>query len=84
MAKLEKKVMEELYDRESRATHKEAPSTFEINGQKLPDPKLHQTISFIKSGIRIVACIAGLCGYFGIGFFGLLLAEIVGSYEELV
>ena len=82
--KLEKKVMEELYDRESRATHKEAPSTFEINGQKLPDPKLHQTISFIKSGIRIIACIAGFSGFYGIGFFGLLIAELVGIYEELV
>jgi len=80
MAKLEKKVMDELYYRDERENN----SSLEINGQKVPDPKLHQIISFVKSGIRIVSCIAGLCGYFGIGFFGLLLAEIVGIYEELV
>ena len=58
--------------------------TPEPKKQELPDARKHQIISFVKSGIRIVSCIAGLCGYFGIGFFGLLLAEIVGIYEELV
>jgi hypothetical protein len=49
----------------------------------IPDPKLHQQISFIKSGIRIF-------GYFLLPFnllFGagvLILSEIVGIYEELV
>lgn len=49
----------------------------------IPDPKLHQTISFIKSGIRIL-------GYFLlpfnllIGAGVLILSEIVGIYEELV
>jgi hypothetical protein len=49
----------------------------------IPDPKLHQTISFIKSGIRIL-------GYFLLPFnllIGagiLILSEIVGIYEELV
>ena len=48
-----------------------------------PDPKKHQTISFIKSGIRIL-------GYFLlpfnllIGAGVLILSEIVGIYEELV
>ena len=83
---MEKELYEELWDREKREsvkiiTNKEG---LKINGQKLPDPKLHQIISFVKSGIRIVSCIAGLCGYFGIGFFGLLIAEIVGVYEEMV
>jgi hypothetical protein len=50
---------------------------------KIPDPKKHQTISFIKSGIRIL-------GYFLlpfnllIGAGVLILSEIVGIYEELV
>ena len=54
-----------------------------INGQKLPDPKLHQKISFIKSGIRIV-------GYFLLPFSleiaagVLILSEIIGIIEELV
>lgn len=59
-------------------------STFKINGQKVPDPKLHQKISFIKSGIRIGACAFGMFGLYEIGFIGLLLAEIVGIGEELV
>lgn len=52
--------------------------------EKIPDPKKHQTISFIKSGIRIVACLAGIWGFYELGFLGLLGAEIVGIQEELV
>ena len=48
-----------------------------------PDPKAHQTISFVKSAIRIV-------GYIYLPFniwvaAGLLImSEAVGIYEELV
>ena len=56
----------------------------EIDGQKIPDPKLHQTVSFIKSAIRLGACAFGFLGMFEIGFIGLFLAEIVGIGEELV
>ena len=80
MAKLEKKVMEELYNRDER----ENTSSLEINGQKVPDPKLHQTISFIKSAIRLGACAFGFFGLFEIAFIGLFLAELVGIGEELV
>jgi hypothetical protein len=52
--------------------------------KEIPNPKLHQTISFIKSGIRIAACLAGIWGFYEIGFLGLLIAEIVGIKEELV
>jgi hypothetical protein len=52
--------------------------------KEIPNPKLHQTISFIKSGIRILACLAGIWGFYEIGFLGLLMAEIVGIKEELV
>ena len=54
-----------------------------VNIGKTPDPKKHQIISFIKSGIRIL-------GYFLLPFSLLLgagvliLSEIVGIYEELV
>ena len=53
------------------------------NLDKLPDPKKHQIISFVKSGIRII-------GYMLIPFdpfiaMGvLLLSELIGIYEELV
>mgnify|MGYP001169080157 FL=1 len=48
-----------------------------------PDPKLHQTISFVKSGVRII-------GYLAIPFsLGwatalLVLSEVIGIIEELV
>ena len=49
-----------------------------------PDAKLHQRISFIKSGLRIIA---GLCFMYGIiplaGAF-LIIAEVLGIAEELV
>lgn len=51
---------------------------------KHPDPKKHQTISFIKSGLRILACFAGIGGSVALLAAGLLIAEVVGVYEELV
>jgi len=57
---------------------------------KHPDPKKHQLISFVKSGIRIAAsCVAVLLminpsvAVFILAL-GYGLAEIVGVYEELV
>ena len=50
---------------------------------KQPDPKLHQLISFIKSGIRII-------GYFAIvvhiptAVTLLVCSEMIGIVEELV
>jgi hypothetical protein len=52
--------------------------------EHIPDPKLHQRISFIKSAIRILGCIVGLIGFYEIGFLHLLLAEGLGVYEEMV
>jgi len=59
-------------------------SKLKVNGQKIPDPKKHQIISFIKSGIRVAACVIGVWGWYKMGFLGLLLAEVVGVYEEMV
>jgi hypothetical protein len=50
----------------------------------IPNPKLHQQVSFVKSGIRITACLIGFVGMYQVGFLGLFLAELVGVYEELV
>ena len=53
------------------------------NLDKLPDPRLHQIISFVKSGIRII-------GYLFIPFdLGaavalLVVSEGIGIVEELV
>ena len=53
------------------------------NLEKLPDPRLHQIISFVKSGVRIL-------GYIFIPFnidvavTLLIVSEGVGIIEELV
>jgi hypothetical protein len=53
------------------------------NLDKLPDPKLHQIISFVKSGVRIL-------GYVFIPFnisvavTLLIVSEAIGIIEELV
>ena len=52
--------------------------------QPLPDAKMHQVISFFKSGVRLVACVFAIFGMFELGFLGLFLAELVGIVEELV
>lgn len=80
---MEKDLQKELWDRDNREIVPNQQE-FQINGQKIPDPKSHQTISFIKSGIRILSCLIGLLGFYEYGFLGLLIAEIVGIYEELV
>ena len=54
-----------------------------INNHKIPDPKLHQQISFIKSGVRILGY---LCIPFSLLWAAvfLILSEVVGIIEELV
>ena len=59
------------------------PEGAEINGQKIPDPKLHQHISFLKSGIRILGYIF-LPFSLEIATIILILSEIIGIKEELV
>jgi len=63
--------------------HLNAQDGIEINGQKIPDPKLHQKISFIKSGIRIAGYIS-LPFSLEIAAGVLILSEIIGIIEELV
>ena len=61
----------------------EVDGNVEINGQKLPDPKKHQIISFIKSGIRILGY--GLLLYnLPIAVGVLIFSEAIGIIEELV
>lgn len=50
-----------------------------------PDPRMHQLISFAKSGIRIAGCICALYTGTIVGLaIAFLVAEVVGIYEELV
>jgi hypothetical protein len=53
------------------------------NLDKLPDPKLHQIISFVKSGIRILGYIF-LPFDLGAAVALLVVSEAVGIVEELV
>ena len=84
MKTAEQKVIDELYDRDDRALNELPISEVKVNGQKIPDPKLHQQISFLKSAIRLGACVFGMFGMYELGFLGLFLAEVVGIVEELV
>jgi len=79
MSKLEKKVIDDLYNREERENFE----GIKINDHKIPDPKLHQQISFVKSGIRILGY-AALWWSIDIAAILLILSEVVGIGEELV
>jgi hypothetical protein len=48
-----------------------------------PDPKLHQTVSFLKSAVRISGYVA-LFWSVGLGAVILIISELVGIVEELV
>jgi hypothetical protein len=50
---------------------------------KQPDPKLHQTISFLKSAVRLTGY-AALMYSIGLGVFILIISELIGIIEELV
>ena len=77
-----KEVQEEIIDVLNNKTKIEK-GEIRIDGHKLPDPKLHQKISFIKSGIRIL----GYC-FIPYNLFAaaviLLVSESIGILEELV
>jgi hypothetical protein len=51
---------------------------------KQPDPKLHQNISFLKSGFRLGACVALAFYEFQLAAILLAVAELLGIGEELV
>lgn len=87
---LEKVIMDEMYDRETRRMTEEMYLEFRKSNfpnpqtpVNYPDARKHQIVSFIKSGIRIL-------GYVFIPFnlvvsaILLILSEIVGIIEELV
>lgn len=79
----EQRLLDELYNRDSRNVTAPFKSFSTPAITDYPDAKKHQLVSFIKSGIRIL-------GYILIPFdllwaAGLLVAsEIVGIIEELV
>lgn len=50
---------------------------------KHPDPKLHQIISFIKSGVRIIGYVT-LIWNIGLAAAILVFSEAIGIAEEMV
>ena len=53
------------------------------NLDKLPDPKLHQIISFVKSGVRILGYLF-IPFNIGVAVTLLVVSEAIGIVEELV
>ncbi len=53
------------------------------NLDKLPDPKKHQIISFVKSGVRILGYIF-IPFNIGVAVTLLIVSEAIGIVEELV
>jgi hypothetical protein len=51
---------------------------------KHPDPKLHLQISLLKSAIRVCAGGAFIAGFVVSGGALIIIAEILGIWEELV
>ena len=87
----EQRLLDELYDSETRRVKREDYLFDRVSKTKppslpanYPDAKKHQIVSFIKSGFRITACFVGGIGFYEYGFFILGLAEVVGIIEELV
>ena len=53
------------------------------NLEKLPDPRLHQIISFVKSGVRILGYLF-IPFNIGVAVTLLVVSEAIGIVEELV
>jgi hypothetical protein len=51
--------------------------------QYLPDPKIHQAISFIKSGGRLVSCVLLGSNLILPAAIGFGISEILGIIEEI-
>ena len=58
-------------------------SDTKVKIDKLPDPKKHQQISFLKSGVRIIGYIFLPINIASAAIL-LIISEIIGIFEELV
>ena len=77
------RLLDELYDVESRRVSKTEDSLTSTNFQDYPDAKKHQIVSFIKSAIRILGYILIPFDLFWAAGI-LVISELVGIIEELV
>ena len=79
----EQRLLDELYDIESRRVTNIKDLSTSPTIQDYPDAKKHQIVSFIKSGIRILGYILIPFNLFWAAGI-LVLSEVVGIIEELV
>jgi hypothetical protein len=79
----EQRLLDELYDVESRRVSKIKDLSTSPALENYPDAKKHQIVSFIKSGIRILGYILIPFDLFWAAGI-LVLSEVVGIIEELV
>lgn len=81
----EQKVIDELYDRETRSgwTYPDTSIKQSVNIEEYPDAKKHQIVSFIKSAFRILGYGLLLLDI-TTAVFVLIGSEVVGILEELV
>ena len=78
----EQRLLDELYDREQRWDYPDTKVKIKKEPQH-PDARLHQIVSFIKSGVRIL----GYCFLpfeLSIAAIILILSEVIGIIEETV
>ena len=50
---------------------------------ELPNPRVHQTISFMKSFVRLAACTLLGCSLFASAAILFAIAEVLGIVEEI-
>ncbi len=74
-------VMKDLRARLDTVINKDTSVSGEV---KHPDPVKHKYISFVKSGFRILAGISLFFGDFAIAGTLIIVAELLGIYEEMV
>ena len=76
--------LEEFKKRSASLEEQARHTDWEEELKHMPNQKLHRNISFVKSGLRLVACIFGMTQMYVVAFALLFMAEVVGIYEEMV
>lgn len=88
-----KKIEQDLYDVPSRQMRNEDYLEDRVNSSSTktanepvnyPDARMHQIVSFIKSGIRIAGYLLLAVDQLVLCAIVLILSEMVGIYEEVV
>jgi len=88
-----KKIEQDLYDVPSRQMRNEDYLEDRVNSSSVkiptepvnyPDARMHQIVSFIKSGVRIAGYLLLAVDQLVLCAIVLILSEMVGIYEEVV